>query len=189
MKLTEVSEGSFTLYLCSMYISGTGSPQHGFYILYTEQDPSAIRSTPERSLGLTCRVAEHLLFLLSSSHGARTQQELSNSECQIGCVTSETSCGTERSNNGFDPGTRLGVSVCWKKKALMLWGEAGKWWEKCSTGTKKKMWCKLRQSSLQHSQWTPSGYIHGYICYALDLHMLTIPIYFFPSAEIAKPWY
>lgn len=138
MKLTEVSEGSFTLYLRSMYISGTGSPQHGFYILYTEQDPSAIRSTPERSLGLTCRVAEHLLFLLSSSHGARTQQELSNSECQIGCVTSETSCGTERSNNGFDPGTRLGVSVCWKKKALMLWGEAGKWWEKCSTGTKKK---------------------------------------------------
>lgn len=137
MKQTGVSECSFTLYLCSMCIWGAGSPQHGFYILYTERGPSAIRSTPERALGLTSRIAEHLLFLLSSAHGARTQQELSNSECQTGYVTSETSCGTERSNSGLDADMRLGVSVCWKKEALMLCGQAGKWWGKWSTGTKK----------------------------------------------------
>lgn len=50
--------------------------------------PSAIRPTPAKAFGLIPKVDEHLLFLLTSAHSAKAQQELNNSECQIDCVTS-----------------------------------------------------------------------------------------------------
>lgn len=111
------------------------------------------------------------------AHGAKAQQLLSSPECQTGCVTSWSSCSTGRSTVGLMlawdrlfhcVGTKNHCAL-WPNKQLM-----GK-----IAAVAQKMWCKLRQSSLQQAQWTPSGYIYGYMCYTLDLHMLTIPIYFF----------
>lgn len=89
----------------------------------------------------------------------------------------EIFCGTGRST--------VGLMLAWDR----LFHYAGRKKHSCSVAKQaidggnaavaQKMWCKLRQSSLQQAQWTPSGYIHGYMCYALELHMLTIPIYFF----------
>lgn len=86
MKQSEDLECSFTVH--GMPIRQAGSLQLGLYMTYTEQGPSAIRPSPAKALGLISKVAEHLLFLLTSAHGAKAQQELSNSECQTGCVTS-----------------------------------------------------------------------------------------------------
>lgn len=122
-----------------------------------------------------------LLNICCSCWFQRAVQKLSKSSASLNVRLAawhpEVSCGTGRSTVGlmlawdqlFHMWEERSAQSLWPNRQLM---EEMQQWH-------KKMWCKLRQSSLQQAQWTPSGYIHGYMCYALELHMLTIPIYFF----------
>lgn len=145
------------------------------------------QTTPANTLGLISKVAEHLLLLLISACCAKAQQELSKSECQTGCVTSWSLLWYKEVHSGFDAGMRPVVSYVGRKKHSCSVAKQAIDGGNAAVAQKNVVQAEaiIAPASTMNTFW-----LHTW------LHVLCIRVthvnythIFFPSVEIAKPWY
>lgn len=118
---------------------------------------------------------------------AKAQQELSKSECQTGCVTSWSLLWYREVHSGFDAGMRPVVSYVGRKKHSCSVAKQAIDGGNAAVAQKNVVQAEaiITPASTMNTFW-----LHTW------LHVLCIRVthvnythIFFPSVEIAKPWY